>query len=74
MARIISSYATGDPDGGSGHNDRVGGLVGKSEVVATITSSYATGSPSGGGGNDRVGGLVGELGRTKFHHLQLRHR
>ena len=45
--------------GGSGHNDRVGGLVGY-QYNSSITSSYATGDPEGGSGhNDRVGGLVG---------------
>ena len=46
--------------GGSGGDDRVGGLVGYNNG-GTITASYATGSADGGaGGTDKVGGLVGQ--------------
>ena len=54
---LTSSYAAGNPDGGSGH-DNIGGLVGN-QKGGSVISSYATGNPKGGMGNDYVGGLVG---------------
>ena len=55
---IIASYATGNPNGGGGNEDTVGGLVGTS--WGTIAASYATGDPNGGEGDyDDVGGLLG---------------
>ena len=48
---ITASYATGAVSG----NDRVGGLMGSTEI-ATVVASYATGAVSG---TNRVGGLVG---------------
>ena len=56
---IITSYATGNVDGGDG-GDRLGGLVGIQDNGSVI-ASYATGNVSGSGGNDSVGGLVGRL-------------
>ena len=43
---IIASYASGDPDGGSGTGDTVGTLAG--ENTGTVTDSYAFGSSSNG--------------------------
>ena len=40
---ITASYATGNPDGGTGNSDQVGGLVGRYSS-GTITESYAFGS------------------------------
>ena len=58
LGSITASYATGDADGGDGHSDYVGGLVGRS--LGSITASYATGDADGGDGDyDEVGGLVG---------------
>ena len=57
VGSIISSYATGNPDGGSA-DDEVSGLVGR-QYDGTIISSYATGNPEGESGDDEVSGLVG---------------
>ena len=58
---IRASYATGRAGGGSGDDDRVGGLVGINRATGIITASYATGNPDGGtGAGDYVGRLAGQ--------------
>ena len=60
---IISSYTTGNVDGGAGSHDNVGGLVGI-QTKGNIIASYATGQANGGAGrHDDVGGLVGTVKR-----------
>ena len=62
---VIASYAAGnvtsnDNDG----NERIGGLLGWMQATpgtdTVIAASYATGNVNGGGGNDFIGGLVGQ--------------
>ncbi len=55
---IIASYSNASVRGAHDSNDEVGGLVGFS-MESRIIASYATGNISGDGGNDKVGGLIG---------------
>ena len=59
---ISHSHASGLFAGGSGDNDEIGGLAGRSANFSKILSSYAEGAAHGGSGNnDSVGGLVGAI-------------
>ena len=63
IGMIVSSYSTGDADGGGGDDDRVGGLVGlNSKVVRlcrAIPLAMRTVVVMVGANDDCVGGLVG---------------
>ena len=54
---ISGSYATGDV---TGTGSEVGGLIGYTEVDATVSNSYATGAVAGG---SRSGGLIGHVNK-----------